>query len=112
MGRLASAMGAKKETLMGMCGVGDLFLTASSMQSRNFSLGVQLGEGKSLDDILGDRISVTEGVHTAKALKIMAKNNAVDMPIAKAVNDFLNEGADMDDVIQRLLDRPLRQESL
>lgn len=112
MGRLASALGARKETLMGMCGVGDLVLTSSSMQSRNYSLGFALGEGKTLEEILGDRISVTEGVHTAKALRLMAEQNAVDMPISTAVNDFLNEGADVGTIIERVLDRPLRRESL
>lgn len=112
IGRLAKAMGAKKETLMGMCGVGDLVLTASSMQSRNFSLGVALGQGKTLEEILGDRIAVTEGVHTAKALRVMAKNNAVDMPISKAVYEFLHEDMPIKDVIQSVLDRPLRAESV
>lgn len=112
MGRLAKAMGAKKSTLMGMCGVGDLILTCSSMQSRNFSLGVALGEGKTLEEVLGNRIAVTEGVFTAKALKVMSKNNAVDMPISNAVNDFLNEGVDIQTIIERLLDRPLRSESI
>lgn len=112
MGRLAKAMGANKSTLMGMCGMGDLMLTCSSMQSRNFSLGFQLGEGKTLEDILGDRIAVTEGVHTAKALKLMAKNNAVDMPISRAVYDFLHEDFTIDDIIEKVLDRPLRRESL
>lgn len=112
MGRLAKAMGAKKSTLMGMCGVGDLMLTASSMQSRNFSLGVALGEGKTLEEILGERIAVTEGVYTAKALRVMARNNAVDMPISRAVNDFINEGIPIDEIIENLLDRPLRRESL
>ncbi len=112
MARLAKAMGARKETLMGMCGIGDLMLTASSMQSRNFSLGVALGEGKTLEEILGDRITVTEGVHTAKALRVMARNNAVDMPISRAVYDFLHEGVPVDDIIEKVLDRPLRKESL
>jgi len=112
IGRLAKALGAKKETLMGMCGVGDLMLTASSMQSRNFSLGVALGQGQTLEEILGDRLAVTEGVHTAKALRIMAKNNAVDMPISKAVYEFLHEDTSIEDVIKKVLDRPLRRESL
>jgi glycerol-3-phosphate dehydrogenase (NAD(P)+) len=112
MARLAKAMGARKETLMGMCGIGDLMLTASSMQSRNFSVGVALGEGKTLEEILGDRITVTEGVHTAKALRVMARNNAVDMPISRAVYDFLHEGVPVDDIIEKVLDRPLRKESL
>jgi len=112
MGRLASALGAKKSTLMGMCGVGDTMLTCSSMQSRNFSLGFALGEGKTLEEVLGERIAVTEGVHTAKALRVMSENNAVDMPISRAVNDFLNEGIAIDEIIEKLLDRPLRSESI
>lgn len=112
MSRLATAMGAKKETLMGQCGVGDLILTCSSMQSRNFSLGAMLGEGQKLADILGARNSVTEGVHTAKALVVMAKNNAVDMPIAAAVNACLSDGASIEETIERMLDRPLRAEGV
>lgn len=110
MARLGKALGAERSTLMGMCGVGDLFLTSSSMKSRNFSLGAALGEGKTLDEVLGDRIAVTEGVHTAKALRIMAKNNAVDMPISRAVYEFLYEGISIDDIIEKVLDRPLRAE--
>lgn len=108
MSRLANAMGGRKETLMGQCGVGDLILTCSSMQSRNFSLGAALGEGKTLADILASRNSVTEGVHTAKALIVMAKNNAVDMPIASAVNGCLNENISVNETIEKMLDRPLR----
>lgn len=110
MSRLASALGAKKETLMGMCGVGDMILTCSSMQSRNFSLGMALGQGQSLKDILAARQSVTEGVHTARALMVMAKNNAVDMPISAAVHACLSEGADIETVIAALMERPLRAE--
>jgi glycerol-3-phosphate dehydrogenase (NAD(P)+) len=110
MARLASALGAKRETLMGMCGVGDLILTCSSMQSRNFSLGFALGQGKTLQEILASRNSVTEGVHTAKALMLMARNNAVDMPVSEAVHLCLSEGARVDDVIARMMDRPLRAE--
>ena len=112
MSRLASAMGAKKETLMGMCGMGDMILTCTSMQSRNYSLGIALGEGKTLDEILGARKSVTEGVTTAKALTVMARNHAVDMPIAMAVNECLNEGAGIDETIEKMLARPLRPESI
>ncbi len=107
MSRLASAMGANKETLMGMCGIGDLMLTCSSLQSRNFSLGVLLGQGKTLEDILMSRNSVTEGVHTSKALMTLAKNNAVEMPICEAVYKCLNENVPVKDAVQELLDRPL-----
>ncbi|MBN8520856.1 MAG: NAD(P)-dependent glycerol-3-phosphate dehydrogenase [Alphaproteobacteria bacterium] len=112
MSRLASAMGGKKETLMGMCGVGDMILTCSSMQSRNFSLGMALGQGQRADEILKTRSSVTEGVHTAKALKVLAKNNAVDMPISFAVDACLSEGADISTVIEAMMDRPLRAEGI
>ena len=106
--RLGVAMGAQKETLLGMCGVGDLTLTCNAMQSRNFSLGVALGEGKSLKEILGDRIAVTEGVHTTKSTLALAKKNAVDMPIVEAVNQCLNEGLSIDDAINDMLKRPFR----
>lgn len=109
--RLAAALGAKKETLMGMCGVGDLLLTCSSMQSRNFSLGVALGQGKSLKEILAQRNSVTEGVYTAEALIVMAKNNAVEMPIAEAVYKCLSEATNVDEMIGRMLDRPVKSEA-
>lgn len=108
--RLGAALGAKKETLMGMCGVGDLILTCSSMQSRNFSLGYALGQGESLESILAKRNSVTEGVTTAKALAVMAKNNAVEMPISDAMNACLSEGASVDAVIEKMLDRPIKSE--
>lgn len=108
MARLASAMGAKKETLMGMCGIGDLMLTCSSMQSRNYSFGIALGEGKTMEEILGTRKAVTEGVSTAKALMVMAKKHAVDMPISEAVHKCLNEGMAIDDAIDYMLERPLR----
>lgn len=106
MGRLATAMGAKKETLMGMCGFGDVMLTCSSMQSRNFSLGVMLGEGRTLEEILGERKSVTEGVHTARALMKLARANAVDMPIAETVYACLCEDMPLEKAVEQLLDRP------
>lgn len=106
MGRLAKAMGADEKTLMGMCGFGDVMLTCSSMQSRNFSLGSMLGEGKTLDEIMAERKSVTEGVHTARALKKLAYDNAVDMPIADTVYQVLCEGVALDKGVEQLLDRP------
>ncbi|MFK7840139.1 MAG: NAD(P)H-dependent glycerol-3-phosphate dehydrogenase [Bdellovibrionales bacterium] len=106
--RLGTAMGAEKETLLGMCGIGDLMLTCSSMQSRNFSLGTQLGEGKTLEDILGSRNAVTEGVHTAKSTLELAKRHAVDMPITEAVNDCLSGDKSIDDAIKDMLNRPFK----
>ena len=104
--RLGVAMGAKKETLLGMCGIGDLMLTCSSMQSRNFSLGVALGEGKTLEEILGSRNAVTEGVHTAASTLALAKKYAVDMPITEAVNAILTGTKTIDEAIEDMLNRP------
>jgi glycerol-3-phosphate dehydrogenase (NAD(P)+) len=108
--RLGVAMGSQKDTLLGMCGVGDLMLTCSSMQSRNFSLGTALGEGKTIDEILGPRKSVTEGVFTAKSALALAKKHAVDMPITEAVNKCLNENMPIDAAIEEMLNRPFKYE--
>jgi glycerol-3-phosphate dehydrogenase (NAD(P)+) len=108
--RLCVAMGGDRETLMGLCGLGDLTLTCSSMQSRNFSLGAAIGEGKSADEILGARKSVTEGVTTAKSAIELAKKYNVDMPITAAVNKCVNENLSADKAIEELLNRPLKEE--
>jgi glycerol-3-phosphate dehydrogenase (NAD(P)+) len=109
--RLAVAMGGKTETMLGLCGIGDLMLTCGSMQSRNFSLGAALGEGKNLKDILAGRKEVTEGVHTAKAALELAKKYKVDMPIASAINKCLNENLPVDKAIEELLSRPVASEN-
>lgn len=106
--RLGVAKGAQKETLLGMCGIGDLMLTCSSMQSRNFSLGAALGEGKTLEEILGSRNAVTEGVHTAQSTLALAKRHAVDMPITEAVNDCLSGQKTLDEAIEDMLNRPFK----
>ncbi len=108
--RLAQALGAKPETLMGLSGLGDLTLTCGSLQSRNMSLGVALGEGRTLADVMGERKSVAEGVHTARAVVELAARHGVDLPICSAVDAILNRGADLDDAIAGLLDRPFRGE--
>lgn len=111
MGRLASAMGAKRETLMGMCGFGDLMLTCTSPQSRNYSFGHDLGQGRMAHEILEERKAVTEGYHTAKSLMTLARNNAVDMPICEAVYQCLNEDVPIKEAIERMLDRPIGKEN-
>ncbi|MCB9987746.1 MAG: NAD(P)-dependent glycerol-3-phosphate dehydrogenase [Rhodospirillales bacterium] len=108
MSRLATAMGAKKETLMGMCGIGDLVLTCSSTQSRNYSLGVEIGKGGSAKEILSGRKSVTEGFYTAEALVKMARTHAVDMPICEAVYKCACEDMPVAEAVNLLLDRPLK----
>ena len=108
--RLALARGGKPETLMGLSGLGDLVLTATSLQSRNYSLGVALGKGQTLEDVLGARRSVTEGVTTAEAVVTLAAKLKVDMPICAAIDRVLNHGAAIDDMLKGLLERPLRDE--
>lgn len=108
--RLGLAKGAQPETLMGLCGIGDLTLTCNALQSRNFSLGVALGEGRSLDDILAERKAVTEGVFSARAVIELAGRLGVDMPICTAVNAIVNHGKSIDDAINGLLARPFTKE--
>ena len=109
-GRLIAALGGRMETVHGLSGMGDLVLTAGSLQSRNMSLGFALGQGKTLEQILGARRAVTEGVWTASAITDMARKYGVDMPICAAVNDIVTEGKDIDRVIGGLLSRPLTEE--
>ncbi len=108
--RLAVALGAQSETLMGLSGLGDLVLTCGSMQSRNMSLGVALGQGETLADILKQRVSVTEGVTTSLAAQLLAKKVSVETPIIDAVVSVLHHGADINAVVEGLLSRPLTTE--
>jgi glycerol-3-phosphate dehydrogenase (NAD(P)+) len=109
--RLALARGAKAETLAGLSGLGDLILTATSPQSRNYFLGLELGRGRRLDEVLGGRNSVTEGVATAPALIAMAKAAGVDMPVCAAVADLVAGNRGLDEIIGSLLARPLKAET-
>jgi glycerol-3-phosphate dehydrogenase (NAD(P)+) len=110
MVRLAIAKGGKAETLMGLSGLGDLVLTCTAIQSRNHSLGVALGEGRSLAEILGGRRSIAEGVDTAAAVAALAARLGVEMPIVAAVDAILHRGAAIDATIESLLSRPFRSE--
>ena len=110
MTRLCIAVGGKRETMMGLSGMGDLMLTCGSLQSRNTSLGHGLGQGQSLESILQSRNGVTEGVKNAQTIMDLAHNLGVDMPIVSAVNDTLHNGVSIDDAIKTLLSRPLKPE--
>jgi glycerol-3-phosphate dehydrogenase (NAD(P)+) len=109
--RLALAKGGRAETVMGLAGIGDLILTATSLKSRNTSLGFDLGQGKPLADILASRRSIAEGVTTAAAVSTLALRIGVDMPISFAVNRILKDASSIDDEIRGLLSRPLKHES-
>ncbi len=110
MRRLARAKGGRPETLMGLCGLGDLVLTCTGLQSRNHSLGVALGEGRGLAEILAERRSIAEGVTSAAAAVALARRLGVEMPIAEAVDAILHHGAAIDGAIAALLARPFKSE--
>lgn len=110
MTRLGLALGAKPETLTGLSGLGDLVLTCNSPQSRNMSLGVALGQGQSLADIMGARNSVSEGVHSATGVCALAQAHHVEMPIAEAIASIVTGRASVDAAISALLARPFTDE--
>ena len=109
LARLVDAAGGRRETAMGLSGAGDLILTATSAQSRNTSLGVALGRGRALEEILAERQSVAEGVDSAAAAVALARRHKVEMPICEAVAAILT-GGDIDGELRRLLARPLKRE--
>ncbi len=110
MTRFGLARGAQAETLAGLSGLGDLVLTCSSTSSRNFSLGVGLGEGKTATALMADRKTIAEGAFTAPVLQQAAKVAGIEMPVVDAVCALLNDSANVDDVVRALLSRPLRIE--
>ena len=110
MQRLAVALGAEEKTLSGLCGLGDLVLTCSSVQSRNMSFGKALGEGSTVAQILASRTSVTEGVATTPALLKLAAQHTVELPICAAVGAILSGELSVKDAITALLNRPFKEE--
>jgi glycerol-3-phosphate dehydrogenase (NAD(P)+) len=112
MTRLALALGAQRETLSGLSGLGDLVLTCSSETSRNMSCGMALGKGEPLEAIMAARNAVTEGVATAPVLRRIARARGVDMPICGAVAAIVEGEMTVDDAITVLLSRPTRAEAV
>lgn len=109
--RFGVAKGAAAATLTGLSGLGDLVLTCGSAQSRNLSLGIALGQGRTAAAVLAERRTVAEGAATAPVLVVAARQLAVDMPIAAAVAALLAGEADVAAVVEALLNRPLRAET-
>ena len=110
MTRFGLARGARAETLSGLSGLGDLVLTCSSTNSRNFSLGKGLGEGKPAAELLANRRTVAEGAFTAPVLREAARAASVEMPVVEAVCALLEDAVPLSQVIDALLARPLRPE--
>jgi glycerol-3-phosphate dehydrogenase (NAD(P)+) len=112
MTRFGLAYGAKRETLTGLSGLGDLVLTCSSTSSRNYSLGKGIGEGRSAAELLADRKTVAEGAFTAPVLARLAREKGIDMPIVAAVDALIAGRANVDQVLDALLTRPPRAEGV
>jgi glycerol-3-phosphate dehydrogenase (NAD(P)+) len=110
MTRYGMARGGRAETLAGLSGLGDLVLTCSSNQSRNFALGVGLGEGRSAADLLANRATIAEGAFTAAVLRESARALGVEMPVVAAVCGLLDGSATVQLAIGSLLARPLASE--
>jgi glycerol-3-phosphate dehydrogenase (NAD(P)+) len=110
--RLGLAMGARTETLSGLCGLGDLVLTCSSLTSRNMSLGAALGQGRSAAEVLAERRSVAEGAASAPAVVALAARYGVEMPICAAVEAVIAGRMGVDAAIEVLLSRPFRSEGV
>ena len=110
MTRLAVALGARPETLSGLAGLGDLVLTCTGSLSRNRYVGMELGKGRPLQEILTNMRMVAEGVHTAEPLLALAREHKIEMPITEQVDTILHQGKSPKDAIRDIMERPLKRE--
>jgi glycerol-3-phosphate dehydrogenase (NAD(P)+) len=110
MKRLGACFGADPHTFAGLAGVGDLMLTCTGNLSRNHTVGVQLGEGKTLDDILKEMRMVAEGVKTTRSVYNLSKNLGIELPICNEVYNILFENQEPNKSIRRLMTRTLKHE--
>jgi glycerol-3-phosphate dehydrogenase (NAD(P)+) len=108
--RFGRALGARPETLTGLSGLGDLILSCSTAQSRNFSLGLALGRGLPPLEAIAES-GLAEGVYTASVLNEIARAQDIDMPVAAAISDVLAGDVTIDEAIERLMTRPFRAEA-
>jgi len=108
--RLGVAMGAEEKTFAGLSGLGDLVLTCTSVLSRNYSLGIKLGQGMKLKDILEQTVSVVEGVETAESAFELSNKYNVEMPIVEQVYKIINEGKDPVLAVSDLMGRSMKPE--
>lgn len=110
MTRLGVAMGAKEKTFSGLSGIGDLVLTCTSNLSRNYTVGVKLGQGMKLEEILNQMKSVAEGVSTAESAFELSKKYNIEMPIVEQVYRVIYEGKDPNQAVKDLMERSLKPE--
>ncbi len=111
MTRVGMAMGARRETFMGLSGLGDLVLTATSARSRNLSFGVALGEGRSVADLVAAGAPLSEGSSTAQIAATLARRHGVEAPIIEAVAAIIDGAITVDEAIDGLVSRPLKAEN-
>ena len=112
MARFGMAFGAQRETLAGLSGLGDLVLTCSSTSSRNYSLGLGMGQGRSAAELMSNRKTVAEGAFTAPVLARLARDKGIEMPIVDAVDALIAGRANVDQALDALLTRPPRAEGI
>jgi glycerol-3-phosphate dehydrogenase (NAD(P)+) len=110
MARFAVKFGAQPLTLLGLAGVGDLMATCASPQSRNHSVGIELGKGRKIDEIIGSMNMVAEGVKSCKPIYELGQGADVWMPITENVVNICHEGAMVDELVEDLLSREIRSE--
>jgi len=110
MTRLAVAFGARPNTLSGLAGLGDLVLTCTGALSRNRHVGIELGKGRALAEILEGMKMVAEGVGTAGALLALAREAGIELPITEQVDAILHHGRSPRDAIRSIMERPLKRE--
>jgi glycerol-3-phosphate dehydrogenase (NAD(P)+) len=108
--RLGVALGADQETFMGLAGLGDLVLTCTDNQSRNRRFGLLLASGHSTETAMQEIGQVVEGYQAARALRVVAQREGVDMPICDALYRILYEGGDVSEVVGGLMSRPIKAE--
>lgn len=110
MVRIATALGAKTQTLYGLSGMGDLIATASSPYSRNYTVGAMIAKGKKIDDILAELGSVAEGVKTSRALCELADKLNIEVPVSKAIYEAVYTDITPREILDKLMNRKLKQE--
>ena len=112
MTRLGVALGADPMTFAGLAGIGDLIATCSSKQSRNHMVGLELGRGRAIADIVGDMKMVAEGVKSSPSVLALAQRHGVDMPLVEQVVAVCHEGRPVQDALARLMTRDQKSERI
>jgi glycerol-3-phosphate dehydrogenase (NAD(P)+) len=110
MSRLGQAMGAQERTFMGLSGMGDLVLTCTGDLSRNRQVGLKLGQGMKLEEILAHMHMVAEGVRTTRSVYGLGREYGIELPITEQVYEVLYKGKDPREAVQELMGRRLRDE--